>query len=97
MIISIMLSCCIRIISVDGDPIDFADIPMLNGIPLLFEREDDWSCCTYFYLDKPENNLPELMDVSERTKDLVARPGFMGKYPQDMPLFRQQPVSENHK
>ena len=40
------------------------------------------------HLDKPENNLPELMDVSERTKDLVARPGFMGKYPQDMPLFR---------
>ena len=77
-----------QVISVDGDPIDFADIPMLNGIPLLFEREDDWSCCTYFYLDKPENNLPELMDVSERRKDLVARPGFMGKYPQDMPLFR---------
>ena len=37
-----------QVISVDGDPIDFADIPMLNGIPLLFEREDDWSCCTYF-------------------------------------------------
>ena len=25
-----------QVISVDGDPIDFADIPMLNGIPLLF-------------------------------------------------------------
>ena len=91
MIISIMLYknkiANNQVISVDGDPIDFADIPMLNGIPLLFEREDDWSCCTYFYLDKPENNLPELMDVSERTKDLVARPGFMGKYPQEMPLF----------
>ncbi len=24
----------------------------------LFEREDDWSSCTYFYLDKPENRLP---------------------------------------
>ena len=31
--------------------------------------------------------LPGLMDASERTKDLVGRPGFMGKYPQEMPLF----------
>lgn len=76
-----------QVISVDGEPVDFTNIPMLDGSPLLFEREDDWSCCSYFYLDKPVNNLPELMNVSDRTRDLVARPGFMGKYPQEMPLF----------
>ena len=29
-----------------------------EGIPDygLFERQDDWSSCSYFYLDKPENN-----------------------------------------
>ena len=86
MIISIMRSCCIKnqmannqVISVDGEPVDFTNIPMLDGRPLLFEREDDWSCCSYFYLDKPMNNLPELMNVSDRTRDLVGRPGFMGK------------------
>ena len=26
----------------------------------LFERQDDWSSCVYFYLDKPENGLPAL-------------------------------------
>ena len=76
-----------QVISVDGEDVDFTNIPMLDGRPLLFEREDDWSCCTYFYLDKPESALPGLMDASERTKDLVGRPGFMGKYPQEMPLF----------
>ena len=61
-----------QVISVDGDPIDFADLPMLDGIPVLFEREDDWSVAVLFFsLDKPENNLPELMDVSERTTGLV--------------------------
>ena len=77
-----------QVVSVDGEVVDFTDIPMLDGRPLLFEREDDWSCCTYFYLDRPENSLPDLMDVAARTVDLVGRPGFMGKYPQEMPLFR---------
>jgi hypothetical protein len=35
-----------------------------------FEREDDWSSCTYFYLDRPENNLPPLDPVSKRTAGL---------------------------
>jgi hypothetical protein len=29
-----------------------------------FERTDDWSSCAYFYLDRPENNLPPL-DAAE--------------------------------
>jgi hypothetical protein len=30
----------------------------------LFERQDDWSSCAYFYLDRPENGLPPL-DAAE--------------------------------
>ena len=30
-----------------------------------FERADDWSSCAYFYLDRPENNLPKL-DAAEK-------------------------------
>jgi len=36
----------------------------------MFEREDDWSSCTYFYLDRPENNLPPLDPVSKRIAGL---------------------------
>ena len=36
----------------------------------LFEREDDWSSCAYFYLDKPENKLPGPGDVRERVRGL---------------------------
>ena len=35
-----------------------------------FERSDDWSSCTYFYLDKPENNLPPLAPVAQRVEGL---------------------------
>jgi hypothetical protein len=35
-----------------------------------FEREDDWSSCTYFYLERPENNLPALDPVNKRTEGL---------------------------
>jgi hypothetical protein len=35
-----------------------------------FEREDDWSSCSYFYLDRPENNLPALDPVAKRTEGL---------------------------
>jgi hypothetical protein len=30
-----------------------------------FERADDWSSCAYFYLDRPENDLPKL-DAAEK-------------------------------
>jgi len=32
----------------------------------LFERQDDWSSCAWFYLDRPENGLPALAPVAER-------------------------------
>ena len=45
-----------------------------DGAPLggysLFERQDDWSSCAYFYLDSPENSLPPLAHVSERVAGL---------------------------
>jgi hypothetical protein len=36
----------------------------------LFEREDDWSSCSYFYLDKPENKLPPLASIEDRLEGL---------------------------
>jgi hypothetical protein len=35
-----------------------------------FERDDDWSSCTYFYLDRPENKLPPLDSVAKRIEGL---------------------------
>jgi hypothetical protein len=35
-----------------------------------FERDDDWSSCTYFYLTTPENKLPPLDPVGKRTEGL---------------------------
>jgi len=36
----------------------------------LFERQDDWSSCAYFYLDRAENDLPALPPVAERLAGL---------------------------
>lgn len=38
-----------------------------------YYRSDDVSATAYFYLDKPENNLPELPPVELRLKDLEER------------------------
>jgi len=37
----------------------------------LFERQDDWSNCVWFYLDQRTNALPEPTPVSERMESLV--------------------------
>lgn len=37
----------------------------------IFERQDDWSSCAYFYLDRPESGLPPLAPVAERTLGLL--------------------------
>lgn len=34
-------------------------------------RQDDWAATAYFYLDRPENQLPPLAFVEERLADLV--------------------------
>ncbi|MDP4129936.1 MAG: DUF2961 domain-containing protein [Bacteroidota bacterium] len=43
------------------------DISTLKGW-MNFYRSDDYSATAYFYLDRPESNLPELAGVSERVK-----------------------------
>lgn len=35
-----------------------------------FHRSDDWCATAYFYLNIPEDNLPQIASVEERTKDL---------------------------
>ena len=34
------------------------------------ERRDDVSSCAYFYLDRPENNLPLLISRDDRIRGL---------------------------
>lgn len=36
----------------------------------LFERQDDWSSCCYFYFDRTENELPPLAPAAERIAGL---------------------------
>jgi len=36
----------------------------------LFERRDDVSSCAYFYLDRPEHDLPALLPPAERSRGL---------------------------
>ena len=36
----------------------------------IFEREDDWSSCAYFYLDRPESGLPPIEGVAKRIEGL---------------------------
>lgn len=50
-------------------PIDFSPGVYKNDYAL-FERQDDWSSCAYFYLNRPDNDLPELPGVEARTADL---------------------------
>ena len=50
------------------EPVDFSD-PDLPDFDL-FERSDYWTSCCYFYLDKPENELPAHMDIFERVKSI---------------------------
>lgn len=51
---------------IHGDrPVDMAAAARANGYGL-FERQDDWSSCAWFYLDRPENGLPALAPARER-------------------------------
>ncbi len=49
-------------------PIDFINenLPDFD----LFERSDYWTSCCYFYLDRPENDLPVITDVLERARSI---------------------------
>ncbi|NQU52645.1 MAG: DUF2961 domain-containing protein [Bacteroidetes bacterium] len=52
------------------NPPKLEDDDFPNGVSTNFYRSDDVSATAYFYLDKPENNLPEIQPVEERTKDM---------------------------
>ena len=49
-------------------PIDFSKEKFAG----LFERQDDWSSCAYFYLDKPTDDLPALLPIDQRIVGLAA-------------------------
>ncbi|MBI4580114.1 MAG: DUF2961 domain-containing protein [Planctomycetes bacterium] len=51
------------------EPLDFGPEGKLGGYGL-FERQDDWSSCAWFYLDRPTNDLPPLAAVAERIAGL---------------------------
>jgi hypothetical protein len=42
----------------------------------LFERQDDWSAVAYFYLDKPDDELPPIQPPNQRMQGL----GWGGPY-----------------
>jgi hypothetical protein len=53
------------------EPIDIERGVEIDGC-VIFERQDDWSSCAYFYLDRPENGLPPLAPAAERMAGLAA-------------------------
>jgi hypothetical protein len=53
-------------------------LPVFHGDQLVdldkfgvFERQDDWSSCVWFYLDRTTNELPPLPSVEQRTAGLM--------------------------
>ena len=59
----------IRLLDMDNLPDVFSD-DFLDGVSTNYYRSDDVSATTYFYLDKPDNNLPPLAPVEVRLKDM---------------------------
>ena len=49
-----------------GAELNKIDLPNNKGQYGLFERQDDWSSCAYFYLDKPTSNLPAIDSLDKR-------------------------------
>jgi len=59
----------IKFLEMDPPPDVHAD--SLANHWINFYREDDVSAVAYFYLDKPSNDLPELLNIEERVKELI--------------------------
>ena len=59
-----------------GQGLQAIDFSERGGAPNwgLFERQDDWSNCAYFYLDRPDNELPGLLDAEARVAGLPDMP-----------------------
>ena len=60
-----------KLLSIDGTLVDLDKAVKDNGYGL-FERQDDWSSCAYFYLNRPTNDLPVLAPVHDRTIGLFS-------------------------
>ena len=62
--------------TVDGQlvAVDMVEAARAAGYGM-FEREDDWSSCAYFYLDSPVNRLPPLAPLDMRVGDLLESDG----------------------
>ncbi len=56
-----------------------------KGSDGLFERQDDWSCVAYFYLDRPEDGLSPLEPAEARMKGMT----WSGPSLADMPVDRK--------
>jgi hypothetical protein len=52
-----------------GKGLEEVDLRHLPNVTL-YERTDDYSSCTYFYLDRPQNGLPPLAAAGDRMRDL---------------------------
>jgi len=59
-----------NLVGINGLPVDL-DKAVADNWYGLFERQDDWSSCAYFYLDQPVNKLPPLAAVQYRTAGLL--------------------------
>ncbi len=57
-----------------GEAVHLNHQPLEEGKGGIFEREDDWCACAYFYLDRPTNDLPALAPLAERVADLYEPP-----------------------
>ena len=44
----------------------------------MFERQGDWSSVAYFYLDRPEDDLPSIDPAEERMKGLAWGKPYFG-------------------
>ena len=63
------------------DPLYKTGVPIYNagaglverekGTFGLFERQDDWSGVAYFYLNKPDDNLPPIDSAEQRMKGMA--------------------------
>ena len=73
--------------AIPPEPLDFSR-PDLTDFGL-FEREDCWNSCAYFYLDRPDHDLPAPPCLAERARAL---PGFdpaeLATITNDLPVLR---------
>ena len=59
----------IRLLDMENPPGVESD-DFIAGVSTNYYRSDDVSATSYFYLDRPENNLPALQPLADRLKDM---------------------------